>query len=185
MNRSLILVAFATVVLAVAPRASAALMTFNSLQPSNESIPPFSSYTEDGITLFAADGPPDHFHPQFSSLNSTPAAAVFHTDGFPQRIIFGDGAPFSLVSLDVARTLTINERYRFTSSKGASLDVRSRGPVIFGEGFHNVTYVQLDTVSTFNNHIIIDNIFVVPEPAAVIPAALALTCLLPPRGRSR
>jgi hypothetical protein len=185
MNRRLILLAVATVALAVAPCASAALMTFNSLQPSNESIPPFSSYTEGGITLFAADGPPDHFHPRFSSLNSTPAAAVFHTDGFPQRIIFRDGAPFSLISLDVGRTLGTSERYRFTSSSGASLDVTARGPITFGPGFHNVAYVQLDTVSAFNNHIIIDNILAVPEPAALIPGALALTCLLPLRGRSR
>jgi len=173
MSRSCTFASIVVIVLSASLTASGALMAFNGLpSPSDESIPPFSTYTEDEITLFAANGPPTHFHPRNNPINGTRAAGIFASDGFPQRINFRGGMPFTLVALDVA-VLSGAQRYRFSSSSGATLDVTAVGTVSFGPNFENVTFVQLDSVSPQNTMLVIDNIRVVPEPAGIMMAVLA------------
>src|SRR5262249_33509548 len=122
--------------------ARAAIMTFNSLPGDFD---PISTFTENGITLFAVNGPPDHFHDTFNPSNGTTGAAIFSSDGTPQRIIFNNGASlFSLTSLEVFDIDTGSGPITFTSSSGGTQLVSSTGTISFGSGFENVSFVQID-----------------------------------------
>jgi hypothetical protein len=167
MIRPSLVALFITAIACALPSASGAVMTFDAL-PTGGSI---STHTENGITL-AALTPPDHFHPVLNPNNGTVGAFIFASDGSPQRITFAGGSPFSLVSLDL---VTASGGARFTASNGTVFDVTTEGTVNFGPGFQDVTHVQLDVSFARDPTILIDNIQVIPEPAALALAALALT----------
>ena len=114
--------------------------------------------------MFALDGPPEHFHADGSR------ARVYGNDGSPQRIAYLEDIPYSLVSLDAHIFRPGN--FRFMSSAGATYDVLSSGPIVFGPGFQNITYVDL--IVSGEGAINIDNIRIVPEPAsfAILTAGL-------------
>jgi hypothetical protein len=144
----------------------AAIMTFDPLLFVPEGTE-YSTYTENGITLFAVDGPPKHFHANGGR------AAVF-ADGSPQRITYHDGKPFSLLSLSAEIFRRPGSSVQFLSSTGAVAtyefrDVSNSNLITFGSGFYDIVYVDL-IVST-NGGIVLDNIQVVPEPASVALAA--------------
>jgi hypothetical protein len=169
-TRSSLAALFITTVACAPLSASGAVMTFDAL-PIGGSV---STHTESGITL-AALAPPDHFHPTLNQNNGTVGAFMFANDGSPQRITFAGGSPFSLVSLDL---VTATGGARFTASNGTVLDVTTLGTVNFGPGFQNVTHVQLDVSFARDPNILIDNIQVIPEPATLTLAALALTAAI-------
>jgi hypothetical protein len=144
----------------------AAIMTFDPLLFVPEGTE-YSTYTENGITLFAVDGPPEHFHANGGR------AVVFGTDGSPQRITYRDGEPFSLLSLSAEISRPGSVQFIPSAGAGATYDfvdvLNSGGLITFGSGFYDIVYVDL-IVST-NGGIVLDNIQVVPEPASVALAA--------------
>jgi hypothetical protein len=153
--------------------ARAGMMTFNSLpvDPARQ----ISSYTEDGLTLFALDGPPEHFHPVLNATNGTTAARIFGTDGSPQMFTFA-GLPFDLVSIDFYVPV-IGPAVTFTSSLGATQTVSGPGVITFGPGFQGVTFVRLDISSRSVANI--DNVVFngIPEPSALVLLSLGTVTL--------
>jgi hypothetical protein len=170
----------------IATPVHAATMTFDSLLGLFDE---FSTYTEDGITLFAANGAPDHFHDDFNFVNGTTGATIFSSDGGPQRIIFNTGASlFSLTSLEVWDIDASSGPITFTASSGATQLVSATGTVVFGSGFNNVSFVQIDVPDPSNDiFVAIDDIHVatttIPEPGTLGLLSLGLGCLVLVRRR--
>lgn len=156
-----------------ASQVSAAIMTFDSL-PGN--FDPISSYTENGITLRAASGGPEHFHDDFNFVNGTTGASIFSSDGTPLEIVVNGGASlFSLISIDVWTVDAASGPVVFTASSGATQLVDLAGPILFGAGFADITSVRIDVPDPVaDRQFGIDDILVqsnagqVPEPTSLV-----------------
>ncbi len=160
-------------------RADLIYMTFDPLPPDGREI---TSYTENGLTLFALDGPPEHFHAVLNMVNGTTGARVFGTDGSPQEFNFG-GDPFDLVSIDFYGLLI--GPVTFTSSSGETQTVTSQGVVEFSPGFQGITSVRMDIPS--NGLVNMDDIAFrpVPEPSTFVLLAVGTVALAGARLRRR
>ena len=154
----------AAVFLSRATCSFASTMTFDPLLLVPEGQE-FSAYAENGISLFAADGPPEHFHANAGR------ASVFGDDGSPQRISLLNNQAFSPVQIDVA-TIPRPGTFQLVSSSGAVQTISTAGPIVLGPGFQNVLHVDLIVSSA--GAIDIDNIQLLAEPLGAWPVSLAL-----------
>lgn len=164
------------------PPVRATVMTFDPL-PAD--FAEYSTYAENGITLFAQNGSPSHFHADFNPDNSTTGASLFSSDGTPQEIVSNNGLSlFSLISIDVWDIDAASGPVTFTSSSGAIQLVDTTGTILFGAGFHDVQFVRIDLPDPANDRLLgIDNINVilpnaaVPEPSsATVFLGAAISC---------
>jgi len=135
--------------------AVANVMTFDPLGPD---FTEYSSYVEDGITLFAADGAPEHFHADTSAAGT--GATIFGDDGSPQEVVFAGGL-FDLVSVDVFG-FTPNTSVRIISSTGGAQIVGSAGTVTLGFEFRGIAWARFvfEPTTTLDPYFTLDNITV-------------------------